>query len=313
MGREAGLKKDKLLGAVLLAGLLHGSTARAAPVAGWRLRVLTYNIHGIFPALRDGGNDQEKARGRYREIAARLRRLREEGRAPQVVVIQEVFNPWAAKAAREAGYPFVVEGNGPRSGKPLGSGLFILSEYPIIASGLGDYGGCTSFDCFANKGVLHARILVGADRSFDVYTTHMNADTPGVRRENLLRVRLEQIREFAAFVARTRDPKVPAVVAGDFNFRAGNEDYALFRSLTGAASVLEECARASCEGDPPGPILEKSVDHHFFLSGNGSPVAAEGIARTFTKPYHGRPLSDHWGLEAVYRPADGFASGSTGR
>lgn len=289
-----------------IAALRDAVAAQAAPAAPaaaeWTLRVVTYNIHGIMPFVQNDPKFEEKSKGRYREIAARLRRLRAEGKAPHVVVIQEAFNHWAAKAAREAGYPHVLEGNGARFGKIGGSGLFILSEYPVLTSSNADYSDCTGFDCLANKGAMHARIVVPeAQRSFDVYNTHMNADEPPATPEDSMKARMAQIRDYAAFVRRTREPGSPAILAGDFNFRAGNADYALFQSLLSGTSVLEECSRSACAGDAPGPILRRSVDHQFHLPGTRGGVAAAYVAQTFKEPHGGEPLSDHLGLEARYR------------
>lgn len=277
--------------------------APASPAAApWTLRVVTYNIHGITPWSNNDPQLDEKSKGRYLEIAARLRRQRAAGTAPHVVVIQEAFNHWSAKAAREAGYPFVLEGNGARFGKVGGAGLFILSEFPVFSSSNMDYSDCTGYDCLANKGAMHARIVVPeVQRSFDIYNTHMNADEPPAKPEDSMKARMVQIREFAAFVRRTREPGIPAVLAGDFNFIAGNADYALFRTLLSGTNVLEECARAACTGDAPGPILRESVDHQYHLPGERSGVAAAHVERTFTEPHDGEPLSDHWGLEARYR------------
>ncbi len=287
--------------AALIACLLAAPARGAAP-AERTLSVLTYNIHGIMPTAKREPEVEEKAKNRFREIAARLRRLRAEGKAPQVVMIQEAFNHWSAKAARESGYPYILEGNGARLGKVGGSGLFILSEHPVFISGNADYKECTRFDCLANKGIMHARVVVPEwMRSFDVYNTHMNADEPPASPEESMKARLAQIRDFAAFVRRTREPGIPAVLAGDFNFRQGNADYALFESLLGGTNAGEECARSACAGDPPGPIMKETVDHLYRLDGTRGGLKAAGFARTFTEPHDGEPLSDHWGLEARWR------------
>ena len=288
---------------LLLAAAVCAAPGRAQiPADEWTLRVVTYNIHGITPFDKQDPKELEKAKGRYREIAARLRRQRAAGTAPHIVMIQEAFNHWSAKAAREAGYPYVLEGNGPRFGTIGGSGLFILSEYPVFAAANMDYKECTGYDCLANKGVMHARIVVPERmRSFDVYNTHMNADEPPATPADSMKARMAQIRDYAAFVTRTRDAGSPAVLAGDFNFKAGNADYALFQSLLSGTNAADECSASPCTGDAPGPILRGSVDHQFHLAGARGRGAAAHFARTFTEPHDGEPLSDHWGLEARYR------------
>lgn len=280
--------------------------APAAPPspAPFVLRVLTYNIHGILPKARPDEEEEPEAqaRSRFREIARRLRALREEGRAPHVVALQEAFNPWADAAAKEAGYPFLRAGAGPRLGKLGGSGLWILSEFPVERAETLDYRDCTGFDCLANKGALHVRVFVPALlRSLDLYGTHMNADEPPAKPEDSMAARVAQIREFAAFVARTRAPKAPLVAAGDFNFLPGNADYAAFASRVPAGNPAESCAAAgACTGDAPGPVWRASVDHHFFAAAESLEVAPSHFAQTFKEPHEGKPLSDHLGLEVHY-------------
>jgi endonuclease/exonuclease/phosphatase family metal-dependent hydrolase len=293
-----------LLAALCAASAAVAAPARAADAAApeWELRALTYNIHGIMPTAKRDPAAEEKAKSRYAEIAARLRRLRAAGKAPHVVVIQEAFNHWSAKAARDSGYPYILEGNGARFGKIGGSGLFILSEYPVFVSSNMDYKECTGFDCLANKGAMHARVVVPElMRSIDVYNTHMNADEPPAKPEDSMKARMSQIRDFAAFVKRTRDPGAAAVLAGDFNFVAGNADHALFESLLGGTNVLAECAGGACAGDDPAPILRETVDHLYRLDGTRFRLEASRVERTFKEPHRGEPLSDHWGLEARWR------------
>lgn len=112
---------------------------------------------------------------------------------------------------------------------------------------------------------------------------------------------MAQIRDYAAFVRRTREPGNAAILAGDFNFRSGNADYALFQSLLAGTNALEECSRSACAGDAPGPILGRSVDHQFHLPGSRGGVAAAYVAQTFKELHDGEPLSDHLGLEARFR------------
>jgi len=267
----------------------------------WTLRVETYNVHGITPWSVKGPDDA-KALGRYREIARRLRAARASGKGPQLVTIQEAWNPLSARTAKEAGYPYVVEAAPARLGKVGGSGVYVLSEYPVVAAKTMDYKECTGYDCLATKGAVHVRVVVSElGRLVDLYATHMNADEPPATPEDSLKARMAQIREFAAFVKRTRDPGSVAVLAGDFNFKASGPDYALFKALTGAANAAEQCLASRCTGADPGPILRGSVDHLFQLPSPRSELTPAHLARTFTELHEGKPLSDHLGLEAWYR------------
>ncbi len=271
---------------------LQGRPRRASAV----LRVLTYNINGV-------PNLPKEKHERYREVGKILKRLREEGLAPQVVVVQEAFHPRTKELVSEAGYPHAQAG-APANGTFLGSGLNILSEYPIESFETLDYSRCAGWDCFANKGVLRARLKVpGLAHGLEVYTTHMNADPQdGTSSDEALKARLAQAAELAEFVRRTKSGS-PAVIAGDFNFRPGEADYRLFSQLPGLKNAAEECSRSgACSGerDPEG-VWRGAIDHQFYLSGEPSgsllPVHLE---QTFKEPVGGEPLSDHWGLEARY-------------
>jgi endonuclease/exonuclease/phosphatase family metal-dependent hydrolase len=264
------------------------------------LRVLTYNIHGILPWL--SGEKQEKILARYKEIARRLRHGRAEGTAPHIVAIQEAWTPYAAIAAKDAGYPYVLAGASASSGKLAGAGLFLLSEFPVELSETVDYGHCTGFDCLATKGVQHVRVRVPEmGRSLDVYNTHMNADGKPAKPEDSRKARLGQIKTYAAFVKKTRDPASPAVLLGDFNFKTWGEDYLTFDGLLGALHAAKDClASGDCTGDDAATIWNEAIDHALALPGSGGALKASHIARTFKEPYEGKPLSDHLGLEARY-------------
>lgn len=289
---------------LLLAALCASARAEPVPPSDWVLSVMTYNIHGITPFAHHDAADKGPERNNYDEIAARLRRLRAEGKAPHVVVIQEAFNPWSMKAALDSGYPYVVQGRGPRFGTLGGSGLFILSEYPIQLLTTLDYADCTGFDCWANKGAMHARIMVPERmQAFDLYNTHMNANSgvPPTPSSPSMKARLAQIRDYAAFVRRTRDPEIPAILSGDFNMRVGNPDYALFSSLLEGINAGEACQAAECTGGDPAPILKETVDHHFTLNGARMGLVATHFVRAFTEAYRGGYLSDHAALQANFR------------
>jgi endonuclease/exonuclease/phosphatase family metal-dependent hydrolase len=279
--------------------------SKPAPAAKpWTITVLSYNIHGIVLA---NGTPEEKqaaeaqALSRFREIARRLREMRKNGTAPKLVAIQEAFHLLSNKAAKESGYPHIVSGGGmkPGRGKAVGSGLYILSEYPVLRQESIDFGSkdCTGWDCWANKGAQRVRVSVPElGTTLDFYNTHMNADQDDVPEAESRAMRLKQARQFAEWIAATRGQNAPTVIAGDFNFRKGAEDYELFGALTGAANAGEACERSgSCSGDAPGPVLG-GVDHLYTLGA----LAPEDFRQTWKEPYNGEPMSDHWGLEARF-------------
>lgn len=283
--------------------LLHVGLSAAEPPSSspMVLRVLTYNIYGILPKTHQPEQPQPSEIARYQEIARRFRRLREEDRAPHLVAMQEAFNVYSEKAAKDSGYPHIVAGAG-KSGKIANSGLFILSEFPIIHVETINYKECTGWDCLANKGALHVRITLPPPAgTIDFYTTHMNADGAPAKPEESQKARMAQIINFAAFFHRTRSPDLIAIMGADFNFRPGNEDYAFFAGLAALPNAAESCLNSgNCTGDDPGPIWRDSVDHQFYIPSSEVSLRPIHVAQTFKEPHNGQPLSDHLALETHY-------------
>lgn len=261
------------------------------------LRVLCYNINGTPLGPKERHN-------RYRETGRILAELRRRGEAPHIVAIQEAFHSRTKELVLEAGYPHVRAGEGPKEGHTAGSGLYILSEFPIESAETIDYTSCAGWDCFANKGALRARVRVpGLPGALEIYNTHMNADDTGGGADHTLKARLEQIAQLSDFIRRTLPAGSAAILPGDFNFKPQGPDYRLFAGFSRIRNAAEECARSrSCSGDlDPGGIWRGFVDHQFYLAGAEVSPAPAHVAQTFKEPVNGAPLSDHLGLEIHFR------------
>lgn len=260
------------------------------------LTVLTYNIQGL-------PSDNEAWHDRYAKIGAILRERREKGTAPQIVAIQEAFHPRTDELIAESGYPYYRYGARGNSHNPLPSGLIILSEYPIEIAASIDYRSCVGFDCWANKGALHVRVLApGLTVPLDVFNTHMNAgpDEPGPERDRARDVRQEQQGELLAFIRNVSLPGAAKIFLGDYNFRPGDSDYESFAAGLGGANAAETCAtQPRCSGEPdPGKAWRESVDHIFFKAPVGMSLQPVALEQNFKEIIDGKPLSDHWGLQA---------------
>lgn len=261
------------------------------------IRVLSFNINGTPLGPKERHN-------RYRETGRILAELRRKGEAPHIVAIQEAFHSRTKELVSEAGYPHVRAGEGPKEGHTAGSGLYILSEFPIESSETMDYSSCAGWDCFANKGALRARVKVpGLSGALEIYNTHMNADGTRGGAEQTLKARLEQIAAFGDFIRRTRAQGSPAILPGDFNFQPHGADYKVFAGFPGIGNAAQECARSrACSGDSdPEGLWKGSVDHQFYLSGEESSPVPAHVAQIFKEPVNGAPLSDHLGLEIHFR------------
>lgn len=202
------------------------------------LSVMTYNVKGLpFPLAYGRAEALE-------EIGERLRKLRREGRQPDVILLQEAFIPEAKAIAERAGYAHVLLGPGvkdaPRSGgRPdafvqkaswsrgetvgpqVDSGLVILSDHPIVKASRMVFpeAMCAGFDCLASKGVAIAWIAVpGRAAPVAIADTHLNsrkASGVSVERANVAYTR--QVEAMRAFLRRQVDPRTDLILGGDFN------------------------------------------------------------------------------------------------
>jgi len=265
------------------------------------LKVLTYNVKGL-PVLTN--LDRLKRIG---EILAERRRLGDE---PDVVVLQEAFVRKSQRVRNRAGYPHVVLG--PTDGGLFrnSSGLEILSNHPILERHQRRLHDCAFPECLVSKSVVGVTIeLPGLPAPVDVFTTHLQADTrnDGVRRN--------QIDDITVFLDRIQFGRVPAIFAGDFNFKPRHESYRKFVRETPFADAGFECLAAleTCEvvigvhGQTDWYDVWKTTnDRQFYYQPADSPLRIEPIRviRNFTEPVRGGEggfLSDHWGYEVHYR------------
>ncbi|NJM51699.1 MAG: hypothetical protein HC843_13210 [Sphingomonadales bacterium] len=206
------------------------------------LRVLTYNVAGLpWPFL--------KARaGPLAQIGHDLAEMRRNGTAPDIVLIQEGFRSSTENLIINSGYPYWAAGpltdskadesrsfvpeqfkrerkftKGETFGKIMGSGLFILSEWPIIAKHMEPFfdGACAGFDSGANKGVMWADIDInGLPDCVQVFNTHLNSrGASGVTSQRSLQAHQLQFRQAAEFSQKHWRRDAPFIFGGDFNIK----------------------------------------------------------------------------------------------
>lgn len=308
--------------------------ARPAPFDG-SLSVLTYNVHGLpWPFAKDRP-------AALHQIAARLAAMHADGTAPQIVVLQEAFSSAAADIGREAGYRFVVRGpdahqrgtdpdgtpdagflahaswtHGETEGPLLGSGLLILSDYPIVATESIAYprDGCAGYDCLANKGAVLARVAIpGQATPVDIVTTHLNCrERTGVAVTRADEAYRRELATLTAFVARAHDPQLPIIVAGDFNVGKSPQRNAMIAATIARLGTQPAMATMVADHAPLSPDAyfswRKNKDLQLVASSPAMPLVVEGIQTPFGHAGDGTMLSDHVGYIARYRvgaPSDG--------
>lgn len=293
------------------------------------LSVLTYNVEGLpWPARRS-------RTPRLREIASQLAGMREKNAAPDIVLLQEAFTSEAARIGERAGYLNFVGGPAARERRPatsgeadpalvgrrkpikgeglgrfLSSGLYILSDYPVVAVNRQPFRSreCAGYDCLSNKGMMHARILIpGMPGAIDLFNTHLNSrGSAGVSSERSLKAHRLQVDEISRFIGQRWDRRFPLLFGGDFNMRNAPARFEHFTMRTPYRLVHQHClapearcdVRLSWDGDQP---WMDTQDLQGFESGEGVTVEPIRVEAMFDKPWRGKPLSDHDGLLVVYR------------
>ncbi len=302
---------------------------RSRGEASTTISMLTYNVEGLpWPARRN-------RTAQLREIARQLSQLRANGQAPDVVLLQEAFTSNAASIGSRAGYLNHVPGPAARQPRPptseeadpkltsrrkrtkgegfgrfLSSGLYVLSDYPVVVTNRQPFRSreCAGYDCLANKGIVHARILVpGVPAALDIFNTHLNSrGSAGVSQERSRKAHQVQVNEVNRFIEQKWERRNGLLFGGDFNMRNAPARFDHFAERTPYRLVHQHCAahgsrcdvRLSWDGDEP---WLDTQDLQGFESGSVVRVEPVRVEAMFDEPWRGKPLSDHDGLLVVYR------------
>lgn len=303
------------------------------------LSVMTYNVEGLPVPVRFGRS------GAAHQIADRLHQMRDAGLQPHVVVLQEAFGDAQRKIGEEAGYRYVAFGpdrdlrnaeamsaedkafagqarflKGERSGKMTGSGLAILSDYPIVSvvkAAFPAYA-CAGFDCLANKGVMMATVQVpGVDQPVAVIATHMNSkDSSHVPEPRHRYAFMRQLETVSKFLTANLAPGMPYIFAGDTNVGKSKPRMAALESMLAGLPrtadagqvriALKDCLAgtdAGCMISSPKEVrisAARNKDLQVFGAGATTKVALLGVDAPFGHDAKGRMLSDHIGYTAFY-------------
>jgi exonuclease III len=285
---------------LLLLSISVSTFARAE--SAFTLRVMTFNIQGL-PAPATPADTMN----RFRAIAKILADLRQAGKAPHVIVLQEAFlSDW--RTIRDvAGYAYSAFGPGGAALK-TNSGLAILSDFPLRKLKSMIYTSCTSWDCFARKGAVQLSVQIpgvsDAIGGIEILNTHLNAYS----NPDATAARLRQITQFGKFVDQLGTTPGLRVIAGDFNSVYGREDFEHLESALRIPHAASTCIeREACAGDPLKEQVAyraKSLDHQFWDSHQPpSRVLVEPVFfdKTLDWKVNGLALSDHAAQEVHYK------------
>ena len=204
-------------------------------------------------------------------------------------------------------------------GKLQSSGLFILSNFPIVDAAKRPFKEweCAGFDCLANKGMLMAWVRVpGVPQEIEVFTTHLNArKASGVSEERSLRAHNLQIDEIDRFYDEVGRVELPEIWGGDLNMRNAQSrvDYLVAKADGDIEEVSHYCMYETydCELAIPwksdAPWME-TQDLQGWYSGKVVQVRPVSVKTLFDDPVDGKMPSDHIGVLVRYRlswPEDG--------
>lgn len=303
--------------------------AATAPADSDEVSILSYNVEGLPWPLASG---RARAAG---EIADRLATLRQDGRQPHVVALQEAFGASAKEIGRRAGYRYTVFGPGEAergasastegdrdfaaaahfwSGEAIGryadSGLAIFSDYPILWARRVAFPAfaCAGYDCLANKGVLAVALqMPGSARPLVVIDTHLNSRrASGVADDRSFYAYSRQVDVLRDVVAQDRTAG-ELVIAGDFNVGGAKARSAYLGDRLLGGDRFTFAAYEHDSGHKHRSIGEGGVISAATLDRTKSLMAFEGALTptgpvvTFGSLPDGTMLSDHLGIERRFR------------
>ena len=287
------------------------------------LSVMTYNVHGLpWPVAQD--RDDALV-----QIGARLAQMRQAGRAPDVVVLQEAFTDEAKAIARRSGYRHVIFGNdapsagglvqadaiwwrGEGVGATLDSGLVILSDRPLAAVHRQAFAArdCAGYDCLAAKGVLVARVTMADGQQVDVATAHLNSRTAsGVGHDRSRAAWLRQLGTLATVVRRRQASGAPLILTGDFNVGKDEGRRRGFRAAwSGTTRHVAGHDGLRWLGGQGGQLspdlryaLERGRDWSLSFNGRATRITPVSATAIFGRNGEDGGLSDHVGYAITYR------------
>jgi endonuclease/exonuclease/phosphatase family metal-dependent hydrolase len=296
-----------------------------APAGARTLTVMVYNIKGLPDALRGGANPDA-----FTIIGKTLAARRRAGTAPDVVLIQEAFTHRSREIATLAGYRNVVRGPlrpgadtvwlarpflylwraaWNRSVHLESSGLMILTDLDIdgvkpVAFG---HRACAGSDCFANKGLLYARVrLPDSGIWVDIIDTHLNSNaSSGAGITSILFAHERQVDRIGDILTAKMGDGDAMILGGDFNSNPETIRYAYLRARLDMQDANTDCLLAQTGCDIP-----RGVDllnfwrgnelREFYRQGHGITVRPIRATLDFVAPVDGRPLSDHDAVEITY-------------
>jgi len=247
---------------------------------------------------------------RLRSIGARLGSL-----SLDAIAFQEVWTAGARRRLQRAGRDAGLRHGWGPDASVGGSGLLVLSRWPILSSRLRAYSlrghpeALNHGDYYGHKGYAWLRLDTPAG-PLSLIDTHLHARYASDARHEYVPQRVGQIVELALGTRRVTDP---LITAGDFNFTDQHVEHRLLTDLTGLRDVARELGNAQPTVTRRNPLRsshkpDRRIDYVFARDGDHAHVLAKSVERIFDEPPPPplRGYSDHAGVlaELEIQPAD---------
>lgn len=181
----------------------------------------------------------------------------------------------------------------------FGSGLFVVSKYPVKLLDHIYFKTCRSADCFASKGAALMEISLPGGQRIHVVNTHLQA-TAGAGT-----IRMRQMGQIHRMLLKYSDPDIPQFLIGDLNIGFNEPEFMMALNLLGmdytniTGPILWTSGRANaCYKVAPS---SEWVDHMWFNNFAGIRATDMRVKElNFRKENKICPLSDHHAIEASF-------------
>ncbi len=184
----------------------------------------------------------------------------------------------------------------------FGSGVFVLGRHPFKVIDKVYYKKCGSADCFAAKGSVLIETKLPSGKVIQIASTHLQA------KEKLGSVRISQLNQVKAMLAKNKKPGITQMLIGDLNIDAKEQEFEDGQKLMGMSAT-----------QLTGPITHTNVidcykkpDHdrewidHMWVSNDTQLKDSTIQVREVSYEYKGKTCmaADHHAVEGLFTFAD---------
>ncbi|CAB9523443.1 Sphingomyelinase C [Seminavis robusta] len=242
------------------------------------VKVMTFNIQQLYDMGPKTWWDQANRAARIPQAIEKMC-TDDESQYPDVLILNECFNSYAATIAQQLQslFPYqtpiigksdthnwkTTSGDFRNKYHMINGGVMILSRHKILEQHQYIYQTthANTWDAWANKGICYAKIAVAGNHSVHVLGTHLQADEGHVPHADTHQVRMAQLKEMRDYV--TQELSLPTtervILGGDLNVELTTEEF---------RHDLERTLQTTVHCDNPPPIGSFSTSHNMMTKAN---------------------------------------------